>query len=86
MRELVGECELTGRRTLFMRNGRAVVALVSHDEWLALRETLDIWNDSALREQIGRGEEQAQRNALMVMEDLLENQKPETRNQKEPPA
>jgi len=86
VRELVGECELTGRRTLFMRNGRAVVALVSHDEWLALRETLDIWNDSALREQIGRGEEQAQRNALMVMEDLLENQKPETRNQKEPPA
>lgn len=70
MKELVGECELTGRRTLFVRNGRPVVALVSHDEWLALRETIDITNDSTLMAQIGRGEEDAQRNALMEVEDL----------------
>ena len=87
VRELVGECELTGRRTLFLRNGRAVVALVSHDEWLALRETIEIANDSVLREHIDRADEEAKRNALMAMEDLLEeNQKPKTKNQNEPSA
>ncbi len=70
MRELVGECELTGRRTLFTRNGRPVVALVSHDEWLALRETLDIANDEALRAQIAQGDAEAQRGAVMEVEDL----------------
>ncbi|HKS24695.1 MAG TPA: type II toxin-antitoxin system Phd/YefM family antitoxin [Thermoanaerobaculia bacterium] len=70
VRELVGECELTGRRTLFTRNGRAVVALVSHDEWLALRETLDISNDEALRAQIAQGDAEAQRGAVMEVEDL----------------
>jgi PHD/YefM family antitoxin component YafN of YafNO toxin-antitoxin module len=91
-RELVGECELTGRRTLFLRNGRPVVALVSFDEWLALKETIDISADAVLRAHIASADEQAQRNELMAMEDLLEdaganrgaNQKPETRNQKEP--
>jgi PHD/YefM family antitoxin component YafN of YafNO toxin-antitoxin module len=73
VRELVGECELTGRRTEFLRNGRPVVALVSYDEWLAMRETLDIANDGALREQIERGDEEARRNALMVVEDLVES-------------
>ena len=72
VRELVGECELTGRRTLFLRNGRPVVALVSHDEWLALKETIDIGADSVLMAHIGRADEQAQRNALMEMEDLME--------------
>ena len=47
VRELVGECELTGKRVLFTRNGRPVVALVSHDEYLALRETIEI---AAVRE------------------------------------
>jgi len=84
VRELVGECELTGRRTLFLRNGRPVVALVSHDEYLALRETIDISNDEALRAHIAAAEDEAKRNALMLVEDLLENQKPETRNQKGP--
>jgi PHD/YefM family antitoxin component YafN of YafNO toxin-antitoxin module len=86
VRELVGECELTGRRTLFLRNGRPVVALVSHDEYLALRETLDIGNDETLRAQIATAEEETKRNALMEVEELMENQKPETRNQKEPPS
>jgi PHD/YefM family antitoxin component YafN of YafNO toxin-antitoxin module len=85
VRELVGECELTGRRTLFLRNGRPVVALVSHDEWLALKETIEISADAVLMAHIGRADGEVQRNALMAMEDLLEeNQKPETRNQKEP--
>jgi PHD/YefM family antitoxin component YafN of YafNO toxin-antitoxin module len=82
VRALVGECELTGRRTEFLRNGRPVVTLVSYDEWLALRETLAIGNDSALMEQIERGDEEARRNALMAMEDLVEGQKAEGRKQK----
>ena len=72
VRELVGECELTGRRTLFVRNGRPVVALVSHDEFLALRETIDIANDEALRAQIAAGEAETQRGAVMEVEDLVE--------------
>ena len=72
VRELVGECELTGRRTLFLRNGRPVVALVSHDEWLALKETIDIANDEALRAQIAQAEAEAQRGAVMEVEDLEE--------------
>ena len=70
MRELVGECELTGRRTLFLRNGRPAVALVSHDEYLALRETIEIANDEALRAQIAQGEAEAQRGGVMEVEDL----------------
>ena len=70
VRELVGECELTGRRTLFLRNGRPVVALVSHDEWLALRETIDIANDDALRAHIAQGDEEARRGQVMEVEDL----------------
>src|SRR5947199_6730617 len=70
VRELVGECELTGRRTLFLRNGLPVVTLVSHDEWLALKETIDIGIDSVLRAHIASADEQAQRNELMLVDDL----------------
>ena len=84
VRELVGECELTGRRTLFLRNGRPAVVLVSHDEYLALKETIEIANDDVLRAQIGAGEEEGKRGQVLEVEDLLGNQKPETRNQKEP--
>ena len=41
VRALVGECELTGNRTTFLRNGRPIAILISHDEYLALRETMD---------------------------------------------
>ena len=87
MRELVGECELTGRRTLFLRNGGPVVALVSHDEWLALKETIDIASDEALRAQIAQGEAEGQRGAMMEVEDLIEEtetekQKAESKKQK----
>jgi PHD/YefM family antitoxin component YafN of YafNO toxin-antitoxin module len=72
VRQLVGECELTGRHTVFERNGRAVVILVSYDEYLALRETIDISNDAALRASIERAEEDVKRNALLLPEDLFE--------------
>ena len=81
VRELVGECELTGSRTAFVRNGRAVVVMASYDEWLAMRETIDIMNDSVLRAQIEEGE----RGEMMLVEDLIEEtekQKAESKKQK----
>lgn len=47
-RELVRECEVKGARTLFRRDGRPVAMLVSYDEYLALRETIEIANDADL--------------------------------------
>ena len=71
VRELVSECELTGRRTLFERDGRPVAILVSFDEYLALRETIEIANDVDLRARIDAAEAEVQRNALMLPEDLF---------------
>jgi len=50
VRALVGECELTGKRTVFERQGRPVATLISYDEYMALRETIDINNDAELRQ------------------------------------
>ena len=72
VRRLVGECELTGKRTLFSRNGRAIAVLLSHDEYLALGETLEISRDENLRGQIAVAEEEMKKNALLVVEDLME--------------
>ena len=47
-RDLIRECEVKGARTVFERNGRPVAMLVSHDEYIALRETIEIANDSLL--------------------------------------
>jgi mRNA-degrading endonuclease RelE of RelBE toxin-antitoxin system len=47
-RDLIRECEVKGTRTMFERNGRPVAMLVSHDEYIALRETIEIANDSLL--------------------------------------
>jgi PHD/YefM family antitoxin component YafN of YafNO toxin-antitoxin module len=72
VRQLVAECELTGKKTVFERNGRAVVILVSYDEYLALRETIDIANDAPLRAAIERAEEEVKRAAMLLPEDLFE--------------
>jgi len=47
-RELVRECEVRGERTILHRGGRPVAMLVSYDEYLALRETVEIANDPDL--------------------------------------
>jgi PHD/YefM family antitoxin component YafN of YafNO toxin-antitoxin module len=70
-RELVRECEITGQRTIFTRNGRETAILVSHDEYLALRETIEVAGDAALREQIQRGEEEVARGQMLLVEDLM---------------
>ena len=72
VRVLVGECELTGTRTTFLRNNRPIAILISHDEYLALRETIDIADDASLRAAIDEGEAQLERGAILVIEDLLE--------------
>lgn len=71
VRQLVGECELTGRRTLFQRSGRPVAILASWDEYLALRETIDIANDAALRARVDRAGEEIRRGAMLLPEDLF---------------
>jgi len=72
VRELVGECELTGRHTIFTRNGRPAVILVSHDEYLALRETIEVGKDEAIQGQIAEADDQVKRRAVMEVEDLPE--------------
>ncbi|HEX6087998.1 MAG TPA: type II toxin-antitoxin system Phd/YefM family antitoxin [Thermoanaerobaculia bacterium] len=47
-RDLIRECEAKGTHTIFERGGRPVAVLVSHDEYTALRETIEIANDSLL--------------------------------------
>ena len=71
VRQLVAECEVSGKRTRFDRDGKPVAILVSFDEYLALRETIDIGNDVELRKQIDAGEEELKRNALLLPEDLF---------------
>ena len=70
-RELVRECEITGQRTIFTRNGRETAILLSDDEYLALRETIEVAGDAALREQIQRGEEEVARGQMLLVEDLM---------------
>jgi PHD/YefM family antitoxin component YafN of YafNO toxin-antitoxin module len=72
VRRLVGACELTGQRTVFSRNGREIAVLLSHDEYLALKETLEISTNESLRSEVQRAEDDVKRNALIVVEDLVE--------------
>ena len=71
VRDLVAQCELTGKRTLFERNGRIVAVLVSHDEYLALKETISISNDAPLRVRLEAAEGEVARGAMLLVEDLL---------------
>jgi PHD/YefM family antitoxin component YafN of YafNO toxin-antitoxin module len=71
LRALVGECELTGNRTTFLRNERPIAILISHDEYLALRETIDIADDAPLRAAIEEGETGGLRGAMLAAEELI---------------
>ena len=57
-RDLIRECEARGERTVFERGGRPVAVLLSHDEYMAMRETLDIANDSLLFAKISEADDQ----------------------------
>jgi len=71
LRAIVGECELTGNRTTFLRNDRPIAILISHDEYLALRETIDIADDAPLRAAIEEGESEVLRGTMLAAEDLI---------------
>lgn len=71
MKELVGECELTGRRTLFHRGERPVAILISHDEYLALRETIQIAGDKTVMDRLRAAEAQTNRGAVLLPEELF---------------
>jgi len=71
-RQLVAECEVSGKRTRFERDGKPVAILVSYDEYLALRETIDIGNNADVLKQIHNAESELNSNALMLPEDLFE--------------
>jgi PHD/YefM family antitoxin component YafN of YafNO toxin-antitoxin module len=71
VKELVGECELTGRRTLFHRGERPVAILISHDEYLALRETIQIAGDKTVMDRLRAAEAQTNRGAVLLPEELF---------------
>lgn len=71
MRELVSQCEITGRRTVFRRDGKDVAILVSRDEYVALRETIDVAADETTLAELDRAEEEMRRGALLLPEDLF---------------
>ena len=72
VRQLVAECEVSGKRTVFARDGRPVAILISHDEYLALRETIEVSNNADLRRQIETAEDEVKRGAMVLPEDLFE--------------
>lgn len=71
-RDLVRECEARGQRTIFERNGRPVAVLVSYDEYLALRETIDLVNAPLLYARIETADEEIRRGKMMLAEDLFD--------------
>ena len=71
MREPVMAAEIAGRHTLFTRGGKPVAILLSHDEYLALAETVAIAADPALIAALGRAEQQLTKGDVYDAEDLL---------------
>ena len=70
VRRLVAECEVTGKRTIFARDGRSIAMMLSYDEYLALKETLEISRDAKLRAAIEESEAEVQRGQLLTVEDV----------------
>ena len=72
VRDFVRSCEVSGQRTIFERDGRPVAVLLAYDEVTALRETLAISNDAALREKIAAADALVARGAMLLPEDLFD--------------
>ena len=86
-RDLIRECEAKGEQTVFERYGRAVAMLVSYDEYLALRETIEIANDSlffaTLAERDSREPEPTNRRLHFVCEEDFKTLSAEERDEAE---
>lgn len=70
LRGFVMECEVSGQRTRFTREDHEVAILVSRDEYLAMRETIEVSNDPGLRAELDQAAAELARNALLLPEDL----------------
>lgn len=70
LRDLVIECEVTGRRTLFARGGRGVAILASYDEWVAMKDTIDVLGDPAVMRDLEVAEDELKRNAMIAAGEL----------------
>lgn len=68
--DLVMETEVTGRRALFLRNGRGVAILASYDEWIAMKDTIDVLGDPALLRDIESAETQLRNGEQCSLEEL----------------
>ena len=70
LQELVSRTELTGKPVHFLRNGNPVVVLISHDEHLALRETIALAADERLRNELAAAEQETKSGDLYLAEEL----------------
>jgi PHD/YefM family antitoxin component YafN of YafNO toxin-antitoxin module len=71
LREAAAAAEISGRHTLFTRNDKPVAILLSHDEYLALAETVAIAADPALLSRIGIAEQELGKGDVYDAEDLI---------------
>lgn len=72
VRASVLESEVTGNRTIFERAGRPTAILLSWDEYLALRETIDIAASGEAMETIRGSSEELDRGLALLPEAVLE--------------
>jgi PHD/YefM family antitoxin component YafN of YafNO toxin-antitoxin module/mRNA-degrading endonuclease RelE of RelBE toxin-antitoxin system len=70
-RELIRGSEITGSRTFIVRDGREVAVVISHDEYVALRETVSLVGDDAARDRLRAAEEETAQGRLLLPEELF---------------
>lgn len=71
LREAAAAAEISGRHTVVARGDRPVAIVLSHDEYLALAETVAVAADHVLTTRIGVAERQIAGGDVYDAEDLL---------------
>jgi mRNA-degrading endonuclease RelE of RelBE toxin-antitoxin system/PHD/YefM family antitoxin component YafN of YafNO toxin-antitoxin module len=69
-RDLVRECEAQGVRSVFERAGRPVAVLVSWDEYMALRETIEMANDSLFYARLEEADEDVRQERMSGVKSI----------------
>lgn len=69
--ELLRECEVSGKRTVFLRANRPVAILISYDEYTALRETVELAGSERHGAIIAAADEEIRRGAVLAAEDVV---------------
>jgi PHD/YefM family antitoxin component YafN of YafNO toxin-antitoxin module len=67
----VQECELTGKRSVMLRNGKPVAILLSMDEYIALQETIALAASPELQSEVKSADEEIGRAKMLLAEDLF---------------